>query len=162
MATIILNIKTEKLPERKLAYIANTGPYKGNTELFGKLFTKVAEWGKPKGLFNNPNTEAITVYHDDPEFVPEDQLTISVGFTVQEETDPDKEIQIMELPEGLYVVGSFEIFPTEYETAWNQTFEYIKSEKLKPSGMMYESYKNEPNTHPEGKHIVDICIAIEE
>ena len=162
MAVEISNIRTERLPKRFLGYIQNTGPYQGDTELFGRLFTKVMKWRETKGLAHDQNTEAITVYHDDPEQVSENQQTISVGFTVPEGTTTSDDIQIMELPEALYLVGTFEIHPHEYGAAWNQVFEYIKNQNLKLTmHLMYESYRNEPHTHPEGKHIVDICIALE-
>ncbi|WP_299215286.1 GyrI-like domain-containing protein [uncultured Aquimarina sp.] len=161
MSVTISNISIEKLPKKKLAYIEHIGPYKGDTELFGKLFTSVMEWAQPKGLMNNPKMEAITVYYDDPKTVPESQQRIRVGFTVSENTKAENDIRILEIPEGSYVVGSFEILPSEYGIAWNEVFEYIKKKNLMPSGMMYESYKNEPNTHPEGKHIVDINVMIQ-
>ncbi|MBQ4819657.1 GyrI-like domain-containing protein [Aquimarina sp. MMG016] len=162
MSVITSKISIEKLPKRTLAYIQNIGPYQGDTELFGRLFTTVMKWAQPKGLMHDPSSEAITVYHDDAETVPEDQQRISVGFTVPESTTPEGEIQMLEIPEGNYVVGSFEILPSQYGDAWSQVFDYIRNEKIIPSAkMMYESYKNEPDTHPEGKHIVDICVMIE-
>ncbi|WP_299441338.1 GyrI-like domain-containing protein [uncultured Aquimarina sp.] len=161
MSITISNISIEKIPKKTLAYIKYVGPYQGDTELFGRLFNSVMEWVQKKGLMNDPKVEAITVYHDDPETVPESQQRISVGFTVPENTNADHDIQILEIPEGSYVVGSFEILPNEYGSAWNEVFEYIKNKNLVPSGMMYESYKNEPSTHPEGKHIVDINVMIQ-
>ena len=67
----------------------------------------------------------------------------------------------MALPPGNYAIGRFEIFPHQYEEAWNEVFEYIESEQLIiADGIMYESYRNDPHAHSEGKHIVDICVAI--
>jgi len=161
MTTLTSKIKVKTLPKRTLAYESNVGPYKGDSALFEKLFTKVSDWAEPKGLLASPNTEAISVYFDDPDLVPEEKQTIRVGFTVPEGTEPEGEIQLMELPESEYLVASFEILPAEYEEAWQEIMDFIQSEKLKPAQLMYESYKNDPRTHPEGKHIVDICIAVE-
>ncbi|PWL40388.1 hypothetical protein DKG77_06120 [Flagellimonas aquimarina] len=154
-------IKVKTLPKRTLAYVSNVGRYKGDSALFEKLFTKVRDWAEPKELLASPKTEAISVYLDDPDLVPEEKQTIRVGFTVPEGTKPEDEIQLMELPKAEYLVASFEILPTEYEEAWQEIMGFIQSEKLKLAQLMYESYKNDPRTHPEGKHIVDICIAIE-
>ncbi|WP_420601132.1 AraC family transcriptional regulator [Flagellimonas sp.] len=158
--TTALNVEIREFPKRTFAYVSHTGPYKGDTELFGSLFTKALVWIQSEGLATNPEMETITVYHDD-ETVPVDQQRISVGFTISESREPTDEINIMTLPKGKYLVGSFEILPAEYETAWFEIFDYLKDKSLIPAeGPMYESYKNDPTQHPEGKHIVDICVAL--
>ncbi|MGW9685752.1 AraC family transcriptional regulator [Flagellimonas sp. 2504JD1-5] len=159
-ATKVQKVEIRDFPERTLAYITHIGPYKGDTELFGRLFTKALEWIKSQGLAANPEMETITVYHDS-EMVPVDQQRISVGYTIPEAYEPTDDIKMMTLPKGKYLVGSFEILPTEYESAWLEMYDYLKEEHLNMAeGAMYESYKNDPTQHPEGKHIVDICLAL--
>lgn len=153
-------IEIKDYPKRKLAYVSHTGPYKGDTALFGRLFTKVLSWAEPKGVMNDPTMETITVYHDS-NAVPEEKQRISVGYTVPADTTVDGEIKAMDLPEHSFLVGSFEILPHEYGEAWGYMFDYVREKELKPSyNLMYESYQNDPSSHPEGKHIVDICIAL--
>ena len=158
---ITSTIKKVILPRRIFAYVNHTGPYMGDSALFERLFTQVMKWTSENGLMQE-GAEAITIYHDDPETTPPEAQRISVGFTIPEQIAPDGDIQIMPIQEGNFVVGSFEIFPNEYEEAWNQVYEYIKNEKIHPLDLMYESYRNDPKNHPEGKHIVDICIAVEQ
>lgn len=163
MPVEISNIKMVRLPKRTLACLRHIGPYKGNQDLFVSLFNKVIEWAGPKGLLKGQGVEAISVYHDATGSVPEDQEAISVGFTVPAGTGTEGDIKTLELPEALYVVGSFDILPNEYEGAWNLVFDFIKKQNLMGSEkIMYELYKNDPQMHPEGKHIVDICVAVEE
>ena len=159
MKTITANFKKTYLPERTLAYIKNMGPFMGNTSLFERLFSEVGNYLKNQGLFRN-NTESLTIYHDDPNDVPPEKQRISVGFTVPEGTKGHDRIEIVKIPAGHYAIGSFEIDPNEYGDAWQAVFEYLRKEDLKPKGLMYESYKNDPNQHPEGKHIVDICVHV--
>jgi AraC family transcriptional regulator len=84
-----------------------------------------------------------------------------VGFTVPENTAEDGEIRIMELPAGEYAVGTFELSPDEYGMAWEELYGFIQSKRLIPAaGPVYESYKNEPHEHPDGKQVVDICVAL--
>lgn len=161
MITTTSMIRMGTLPQRFLACVQNVGPYKGDSALFERLFTKVKDWAGPKGLLESSTTEAISIYHNDSDSVPEEEQTISVGFTVPEGTKVTGDIKLLEIPKGNYLVGSFEILPTEYGDAWNKMMDFIEKEKIKPlNGMMYESYRNDPRTHPEGKHIVDICIAV--
>ncbi len=160
LTKIASTFKTVEFPKRTFAYIRNVGPYMGDTTLFERLFQKVLDWMTPKGLLQ-PTSESISIYHDDPEKVPVANQRISVGFTVPEGTQGDGDIQIMEIPAGKYAVGSFEISTEEYGQSWEELFKYIGENHLIPgNGVMYESYKNDPRQHPEGKHVVDICVAI--
>ncbi len=160
MKTMTATFMTFHYPERSFAYVRHVGPYMGDVKLFGKLFNQVAPWMRSKGI-NNPNAEAISVYHDDPKTVPIDKQRISVGFVIPKNIIGDREIAVMKIPEGKYAVGSFEIDVDEYGEAWDSLFAYIKDNKLKiSSGLMYESYKNDPKTHPDHKHLVDICVAV--
>ncbi len=156
-----LDIQKVRLPERKLAFVRHTGPYAGDTALFERLFNRVHGWIQSKGLIHE-NMEAITVYHDDPETVPPDQQRISVGFTLPDTFagKPSADVQLLDLPESDYVVASYEILPRQYGEAWTSVFTFMGEHGLAPTGLMYESYKNDPHQHPEGKHLVDICVAI--
>ena len=161
MTTVTKKVRIVELPLRRLACVKHTGPYKGDSALFGRLFIKVRDWAESKGLLGDPSTEAISVYHDDPDLVPEERQTISVGFTVPSGTPAEKDIHMLEIPKGKYIIGSFEILPTEYEQAWGEIMDFMKEEGIRPTGkMMYESYRNDPRSHPEGKHLVDICIKL--
>lgn len=161
-STITGKFTVTQFPKRTFAYVRNVGPYMGDSALFERLFNQVMAWAGPKGLMQRPGMESISVYHDDPEKVPAEKSRISVGFTVPEGTLPEGDIQIMELPAGKYAVGSFELLPHEYGTAWKEIYEFIFGEKLTPTsdGPVYESYKNDPRQHPEGRHAVDICVAL--
>ncbi len=147
-------------PERTFAYIRHVGPYAGDTALFQRLFGEVMEWMQRESLFT-PNTETITIYHDNPDSTPPEKQRISVGFTVPEKTRGEGDIQIMKIPPGHYATGRFEIGPSEYPQAWEAMFDYICDEAFTIyDGLMYESYRSDPRNHPEGKHLVDICIAV--
>lgn len=159
METRTADLRIAKLPKKTLAFIRHTGPYAGNERLFERLFLQVSTWVKNRGMIL-PVHEAITVYHDNPERVPEDRQKISVGYTVPDDTKGKGNIEIMQIPAGEYVIGSFEIPAEGYGEAWNETMRFIREHKYAPSGLMYESYKNDPRTHPEGMHQVDICIGV--
>ena len=160
MTTAVSKFTIARLPKRWLAYIRNTGPYMGDTELFGRLFTTVTNWAAPRGLMTD-TTEAITVYHDDPYTTPVDRQRISVGYTVPEGTITTEGIELMEIPEGQYIIGNFEIYPTQYREAWREMEEFIRTERLRTTNLTFETYRNDPDTHPEGKHIVDLCMGIQ-
>jgi len=161
METTKTTFHLAKMPARQLAYLRHVGPYMGDAALFDRLFSRVLAWLQDRNLINS-QMEAISVYHDNPDTVPADEQRISVGFTVPIGTQGEGDIKMMDLPAGEYAVGTFEILPEEYGEAWNDLFGYIGQNRLMPvpTGPMYESYKNDPRKHPEGKQVVDICIAL--
>lgn len=153
------SFRTIDLPKRFFAYIRHVGPYQGNTQLFERLFRTVTAWLMSKNLLL-PEAECLSMYHDDPETIPEKNQRISVGFTVPEGTVGEGDIHIMAIPAGKYLVGSFEIEPDEYGWAWSQVQKEIERNEYIPGQIMYESYKNDPREHPKGKHLVDIVHAV--
>ena len=160
MKTMTATFKTENYPERTFAYVRHVGPYMGDPALFERLFRQVTPWMEKKGFFN-PHAEAITIYHDDPSTIPVEKQRISVGFVIPKHIEGDHDIKVMKIPAGKYAVGSFEIDANEYGDAWEAIFSFISEHKLMlDNGLMYESYKNDPRTHPEKKHLVDICVAV--
>jgi AraC family transcriptional regulator len=162
MNVAVHNIQKVKMPRRQLACVNHTGPYQNNPTLFEHLFNHVLAWVAPQGYHQIAGMEAISVYHDDPESVPPEKQRISVGFTVPVGTVGEDDIVMLDLPAGWYVKGTFEIGPTAYGEAWKEVFDYIQEQGLVPAdGPMYESYRNDPHQHPEGKHLVDICVAIQ-
>ena len=157
--TLTANITQANHPDKYLACIGHLGPYMGDPALFERLFAEVGDWMKIKGLFRQ-NTESISVYHDDPQQVPPEKQRISVGFTVPKDTIGDKKIQILKIPAGSYALGLFEIKMEEYSDAWAAMMTFMENNHLNPNGLMYESYKNDPSQHPEGKHQVEICVGV--
>ena len=156
-----VEVKINDLPEKNVAYVRHTGPYKGDVELFGSLFGKMCKWAGARQLINN-ESEWIIVYHDNPELTEAERLRTSVCLTVPEETNVDGEVGKMKIPAGKYAMGHFEIASDQYESAWN----YMYGAWLPDSGFQpddrpcFEICLNSPDEHPEKKHIVEICIPV--
>jgi AraC family transcriptional regulator len=65
----------------------------------------------------------------------------------------------MIIPGGTFAVGHYEIDVHEYGEAWDKLMrEYLPESGYQPDDRLcFELYLNDPEQHPEGKHIVDIC-----
>ena len=64
----------------------------------------------------------------------------------------------MIIPGGKYAMAHFELLPDEYEDAYGQ---WLPESGYQPADSpCFELYRNDPKTHPEGRHIVDICIPV--
>lgn len=155
-------VEVKTLPEITVAYVRHVGPYKGNEKLFEGLFEKIMRWAGPRGLIKFPETMMMSIYHDNPDITDEEKLRISVGISVPKNTEVDGEIGKMILPAGEYAIARFEIDADEYESAWDAVYGgWLPESGYQPADSpCFEWYHNDPKQHPEGKHVLDICIPV--
>jgi len=148
--------------EFHMAYVRHVGPYAGDTELFGSLWQKIMMWAGPRGLLNFPETKMLSAYHDDPKITDPNKLRVSVGISVPEDTPVDGEVGKMTIPAGRYAMARFEISPDKYPDAWEAVFGgWFPDSGYQPAdGPSYELYLNNPEEHPEKKHIFDIVVPV--
>jgi AraC family transcriptional regulator len=160
--TIAPKIEVRELPDMPIAYLRHVGSYKGNEQLFEKLFGELMAWAGPKGLLQFPKTKMLAVYYDDSDMTTEENMQVDVALTVPADTKVDGKIKKTTLPGGKYAVAQFELAPDEYEQAWNTVFnDWIPENDYRPSGgPCFENYLNDPKEHPEGKHVVEICVPV--
>lgn len=155
-------IAVEEMDDMHVAYIRHIGPYKGDSKLFEGLFNKLFTWAGPRGLMSGPDLKVMAVYHDDPEITDEEKLRTSVCIFVPKNTEVGGEIGKMTIPKGKYARGKFEIAIDEFQAAWDTICGgwFPESGYQPADGLCYESYRNDPKDHPEGKHIVEIFIPV--
>lgn len=153
------SVEVKHLPKTTVAYLRHIGPYKGDSELFGRLFNQLFSWAGPRGLLAQPHFQPIVIYHDDPSITDESKHRISVCLTVPEDTLVDGELGLMEIEEGKYVVARFVVAPTEFEKAWNWVFgEWFPSSGYQPDDKpCFEAY---PEPAQDGNITVDICVPV--
>ncbi len=154
--------EVKEMAAMTVAYVRHIGPYKGDSELFEQLYSKVTTWAGARDLLKFPETKFLTAYHDDPGITDEQQLRISVGLTVPSDVKTDGEIGKMEIPKRKYGIGHFELKADEFESAWTRIYrDWLPQSGYQPDeGACLEICLNDPKEHPEHKHIVDICIPV--
>ncbi len=84
-------VEVKEVPAFTLAYVRHTGPYAGDSELFGRLFGRIMSWAGARGLLG-PESRVVSVYHDDPGLTEPDKLRVSVGVSVPDDTPVDGEM----------------------------------------------------------------------
>jgi len=155
-------IRVRQIPTKKFAYLRHTGPYAGDVNLFQNLFEKMMTWAAPRNLFNPPESELISMYHDDPGITAESKLRLSFGITVPPETEITAPMTEMEIPAGSWACAKFRMGIDGYEGAWH----YLMGEWLPESGYQcadtpcYEVALNNPEEDPEGLHDIEIRIPV--
>lgn len=148
----------KEMPEFNVACIRHIGPYPE----IGNAIEKVFAWAGPKGLIQFPRTQVLAVYHDDPSKVDASELRSDACLTVPDGTAADGDVGTMKVPGGLFAVAHVEIDQSEYGDAWDKLLgEWVPENGYEPDypsdRLCYELYQNDPDQHPEKKHIVDIC-----
>ena len=156
------NTEVVAVPDMTVAYLRHVGPFQSEPEVFGRLLGQLCKWAGPRGLLGKPDSKLLSVYHDSPEITDESQLRTSICVTVPEDTAVDGEIGKMVIKGGTYAVGHFEIDPARYTEAWDALLGgWLPESGYQPAdGVCFEDYRNDPCTHPEGKHIVDIHVPV--
>ena len=151
------SVRVETIEPFTVAYVRHVGPYAGDSALFGRLFGRLCQWAGPRGLLG-PSTRLLTLYHDNPDITAVEKLRISVCATVPPGTRPEGEIGVMQVDGGRYAVASFELDPSEYGAAWNWLMgTWFPSSGHQPDDRLcFEKYLNDPETHPQKKHLVEI------
>ena len=157
-----MDVRVEDLPEVTVAYIRHVGPYQGDSELFGGLFSRLFQWAGPRNLIRFPETQILSIYHDDPDLTDEEKQRVSVGITVPADTPVSGEVGKMTLAEGRYAQARFELEPDQYQSAWEAVYGgWLPESGYQPDDRVpFERYLNNPEEHPEGKHIVEICVPV--
>ena len=158
-----IQVEVKNMPELHVAYVRHIGPYKGDDEIFENLFNKLMKWAGPRELLRFPETKVLAVYHDDPKITPENKLRTSACITVPEDTSVEGEIGKMTVPGGKFAVARFELTGSEeYEEAWNTVMGgWLPESGYQPDDRpCYELFQSDPKEHPEGIHIVDICVPV--
>jgi AraC family transcriptional regulator len=120
------------------------------------------KWAGPRGLLRFPETQVLSVYHDDPKITDEDKLRTSACITVPKDTPVEGAIGKMIIPGGKFAVARFEIAGDEFESAWNVLMgDWMPQSGYQPDDRLcYELNHNDPKEHPNHKHIVDICVPV--
>lgn len=158
--------EVKELDKKTVAHVSFTGNYMGNSEVFADLFGRLCGWAGPKGLINQ-SSSFLACYKDDyTKPLSPEEMNLEICITVPEETvvgDNQQGIDKQELPAGKYVVMSCELDgPQEYSLAWEKVSQWVQENNLeidasKPS---YEIYLNDPSQHPQGHHLLDICMSV--
>ncbi len=146
-----------------MAYVRHFGAYHPHDIiLFQHLFEKLFKWAIPRGFVQFPQTKAFTVYGGHPDLSPPEQLKVDVCITVPQGTRGDGEIGIRTISGGQYVVIHMESSMKEAEEAWDIVFrEWLPNSGFQPDDRNYYlNHLNDPKTHPNNSHIVDMCLPV--
>ncbi len=155
-------VEVKTTEEIKALYLRHSGTFSELGPKFQGMIHHLVTWTTEKDVLDKENFKLFAVYHDNPEFTAEQNLKTSVCVAVKGEVKPEGEMGLMTIPSGRYAVGHFELDPDQHTGAWNYMYsQWLPQSGLQPAeGYVFEMYMNDPNTHPEKKHIVEIYLPV--
>lgn len=155
-----LDFEIQELKEFKVAYIRNLKIHQHDSDTFSKMFEQLFSWAVPRSLVNFPETKALTVYRSNANL--SGMLQADVCITVPETTVGEGLIGTTKIGGGLYAIFHKEAPMSECFKTWNFIYEvWFEENGYQPDNRnFFLSHRNDPKTHPQHFHIVDICIPI--
>lgn len=157
----IRQVVIENIPQFKVAYVRNVGPYQQDDNLFDKLYAQLFQWAVPRGNMND-NTITLNIYHDNPEITEIHKLRVMAAISVEDHTTPSGSVGVTNLSGGKYGVCRFLLNKDNFAEAWG----WMMSNWLNNSG--YERDDRETFERCYGTKIidgerlfdVDICVPV--
>lgn len=156
------SIEIKELKDIHTAYIRHIGSYSGKDELPSELFTKLSVWAQARNLIRFYETKFISLYHDDPDITEASKLRFSACISVPEDTPVNCEIGYLTIKGGEYAVANFELNADELNLARKYVYDvWLPQRGYQPDGKPYfKEMLNDPDEHPEQKHIVNIYVPV--
>jgi AraC family transcriptional regulator len=161
MTTCTLNVEVRRLTPATIAYIRHVGPYKGDTALFQRLFTQLFAWAGSRGLMSS-NLRYLSLMQDNPNLTPAAKQRLEVALVVPEGTTPSGEIGIKTIEGGLYATARVYVPIEEYAAQWDSLIaDWLPGSGYQPDHRpAIEFYLNNPETDPEHRYHVEICLPV--
>ena len=115
----MFDVKIKSIPAIRHAYLRHTGPY---VEI-GPVFEKTMALAGQQGLFG-PQTQIMSLYHDDPHTVEASALRADVGLSISKDAEPQAPLLVHEIEAGDYGIallkGPYEGLQAAYDWLYGQ------------------------------------------
>ncbi|MDA3850377.1 MAG: AraC family transcriptional regulator [Spirochaetaceae bacterium] len=154
-------VEVKMLESMNLAYIRYTGPYKGDAQLFHRLWTELCTLAGAQGLIE-PESKYLALYHDNPELTKDDKLRVTLAVSTHGDFTGSQSLGSMELPGGKYAFAHFMLNSREYQQAWD----WVYREWLPQSGYFphdrpaFELFPEDEGKSTDGRYPVIICVPL--
>ena len=157
----LVTVTVEEIPALNVAYVRHTGRYQGLADVFADLFARLMTWAQPRGLVG-PDSQFLSLYHDNPSITENDRLRVSVCITVPRGTETSGDVGQMVVEGGRFAVGRFTLGDQDYGEAWySLAGGWLPSSGYEPDDRNpHERYPfDEADADPD-KRRVDICLPV--
>lgn len=154
--TMNCTFEIKQIEPKRVIYYRHKGAY----DQMGSSIGKLMQWAYPRELVGDIPLVGAN-YLDDPDITPVDMLQSDVFLVVESDVKVEGEIGKYTIDGGKYAVGRFEIALSEFGEAWHTMCLLVTEHGFQSiDGCHHELYLNNPDQHPEKKHLVDIYIPV--
>jgi AraC family transcriptional regulator len=151
------DVKIINQPAKKMACIPHKGSYMkigmAFERVFGTLGGRPMDWSKH---------EMVALYYDDPDTIPEDDLSSKAGFTCPEDFEISAPLESETLHAGEYAVlhykGPYSDMRKAYDWLFGQWL--INSGRETADHPCFEIYLNNPRDTPANDLLTNICLPL--
>lgn len=118
-----MNINIETLPNYRIAYVRQVGPY-GPANI--QAMEKLKKWAKEKNLLTE-STILLGIPQDNPETTLPENCRYDACIVISNDFKIDDSICESELSGGKYVICELKHTAEEIQKAWTEIFPYLKN-----------------------------------
>lgn len=154
-------VEVKRLDSMTAAYIRYTGPYKGDDELFNRLWNDLCKKAGALDLIGRDSLY-MAIYHDNPDLTDSGKLRVTLAVSTQKAFEPTESLQRMNIDGGKYAFVHFRLNSTEYQEAWN----WVYCSWLPQSGYLpddrpsFELFSPSDGESGDGRYPVIICVPL--
>ena len=138
-----MNVEVKRLPEYRVAYVRQIGPY---GPALARAWERITAWAGKSGLLG-PETAALGVSWDNPGLTPPERcrydacVALPEGFAADEQALAQDGVCLQSLPAGLYGCYRRPTRMDGYMTAWNELIGvWLPQSGYEAEGTAFEYY----------------------
>jgi AraC family transcriptional regulator len=152
-------VEVRSMPAMHLAYVADMHGY--DLERICTVWNRLSRWATARNLIT-PDTLMIGISLDDPLITPLDKCRYYACMTVPRDLTSDPLVGFLDIQAARCAVMRVVCTADEIELVYRHFYRvWLPDSGMQPDDMPnYEIYRATPDTHPEGKYVMDVCIPV--
>lgn len=153
-----MHVEIKQMPAWHVAYVRHLGGYGPGVQ---EAWAKLMRWAGPRGLFG-PQTTMLGISHDNPHITSPSKCRYDACIPAPADLQPEREIGIADIPGGTCAVLRFEGPGEQILAAYNSLYgDWLPQSGYQPADSpCYEMYHGNPESHPQGYFVFDICMLV--
>ena len=155
-----MNVHVRELPAHHVAYMRYVGPY--GPHGIPELWAKLRKWMEARDLLSEAQI-TLGVAYDDPSITEAQKCRYDACVVVPQSFQPDRWVNVMDVPGGKYAVWEFAGTAHEIEEAWDRVFSaWLPNSGYQPDDRpCFEQYHGNPCVAAKaGTFRCDLCLPV--
>ncbi|MDY6875690.1 MAG: AraC family transcriptional regulator [Chloroflexota bacterium] len=155
--TLTLDIQVKMMPRFHVAYVSSSRGYAFDQIYYA--WNKIYKWAAARDLIT-PQSKMLGISFDDPLITPEDKCRYYACITIPEEITFDEKVGVMDIPGGKCATARLTCTAEEIRLAYRFFYTWFPDSGYQPAGSSYEVYYATPDTRPDKKYVLDVCVPV--